>query len=329
MAITLTQLRSFVAIVETGSVTAAATELYVTQPSISAAVSALSKELGVELTKRAGRSVELSDAGEAFAPYAAHVIGLLEQGGRAASEAAGAVEREVRIAAVTTAAEHIVPPLVQAFSARRPELSLTLDVGNRKHVFQRVSRHEADLAIGGRPPAEGELVGEPVLESPIMLITAPDDPLARRRAVPVYELGERPWLLREPGSGTRTMTEEFLTRHELRPQMLTMGSNGAIKQAVRAGLGVSLQSHAATALELEHGLLGAVSLREPLPRRQWFALWPSTGPLREPVKDFLEFVTSGAAKRLVERSWFADGAGRGRPGSRSRSSRKTARAKAR
>ncbi|MGH2984775.1 MAG: LysR family transcriptional regulator [Solirubrobacterales bacterium] len=328
MAITLTQLRSFVAIVETGSVTGAATELYVTQPSVSAAVSALSRELGVELTERAGRSVELSDAGKAFAPYAAHVIGLLDQGGRAAREAAGAVERELRIAAVTTAAEHIVPPLVQEFSARRPELRVTLDVGNRERVFRQVASHEADVAIGGRPPADGELSGKAFLENPIMLITAPDDPLARRRAVPVHELGERPWLLREQGSGTRTMTEEFLARHELRPQMLTMGSNGAIKQAVRAGLGVSLQSRAATALELEHGILAAVSVREPLPRRQWFALWPSKGLLREPVQDFLDFVTSKAAKRLVEQFWFTDGAGRERSRGGRRASKPAGRTKA-
>jgi LysR family transcriptional regulator, low CO2-responsive transcriptional regulator len=306
MAITMTQLRSFLAVAETGSVTAAADDLYVTQPSVSAAVSALSKELGVELMERLGRSVELSAAGKAFAPFAANVLGLLDQGGRAAREAAGAAARELRIAAVTTAAEHIVPQLVQEFSARRPELTLTLDVGNRERVFREVANHGADVAIGGRPPATGQLSGEPFLDNPIQLITAPDDPLARRRSVPVEELGGRPWLLREPGSGTRAMTEEFLAGHELDPQMLTIGSNGAIKQAARAGLGVSLQSRAATALELKHGLLATISLREPLPERQWFALWPSTGPLREPAREFLDFVTSTAAKRLVERSWISD-----------------------
>ena len=308
MAITMTQLRSFLAVVETGSVTAAAEELYVTQPSVSAAVSALSKEVGADLTVRLGRSVEPSAAGKAFAPYAAHVIGLLDQGGLAAREAAGVAERELRIAAVTTAAEHIVPQLVQEFSARHPELALTLDVGNRQRVFREVAGHRVDAAVGGRPPADGQLSGEPFLDNPILLITAPGDPLARRRSVPVEELGTRPWLLREPGSGTRAMTEEFLARHELQPRMLTMGSNGAIKQAARSGLGVSLQSRAATALELKNGLLGTISLREPLPNRQWFVLWPSTGPLREPVRQFLEFVTSPAAKRLVERSWVGEAA---------------------
>jgi DNA-binding transcriptional LysR family regulator len=305
MAITVTQLRSFIAVVETGSVTAAADDLHVTQPSVSAAVSALSRELGVELTYRVGRSVELRPAGEAFAPYATHVIGLLQQGGRAAREAAAAAERELRIAAVTTAAEHVVPPLVQDFAAKHPDLTLVLDVGNREQVFRKVTSHQADVAIGGRPPADGQLTGRAFLENPIMLIAAPDDPLVGRRAVPVTELEERPWLLREPGSGTRTMVEEFLALHELQPQLLTMGSNGAIKQAVRMGLGVSLQSRAATALELEHGMLGAISVREPLPRRQWFALWPATGPLTKQAEEFIEFIMSRPAKERVERFWLS------------------------
>src|ERR671915_1894465 len=172
IAITLTQLRSFLAVAKTGSVTAAADELLVTQPSVSAAVSALSKELGVELTERLGRSVELSAAGKAFAPFAAHVIGLLDQGRRAAREAAGAAARELRIAAVTTAAEHIVPPLVQGFSARRPEVTLTLDVGNRERVFREVASHRADVAIGGGGPPGGGGLARGALPPPPLLCTA-------------------------------------------------------------------------------------------------------------------------------------------------------------
>lgn len=309
MAITLTQLRSFVAVVETGSVTAAADQLHVTQPSVSAAVSALSNELGVELTQRAGRNVELKQAGKAFAPYAAHVIGLLEQGGRASREAAGAAERELRIAAVTTAAEHIVPPLVKEFATLRPDLTLTVEVGNREAVFRKVASHEADVAIGGRPPADGQLIGKPFMKNPILLITAPDDPLAQRGSVRVSKAGQRPWLLREPGSGTRMMTEEFLARNELRPQMLTMGSNGAIKQAARAGMGLALQSQAATALELEHGMIGVISLNEPLPEREWFALWSSTGPLLAPAEEFLDFAMSKEAKERIEQFWVSGDAG--------------------
>jgi DNA-binding transcriptional LysR family regulator len=299
MAITLTQLHSFLAVFRTGSVTAAADELIVTQPSVSAAVTALSRELGVGLTERVGRTIRPSPAGEAFAPYAADVIGLLEQGRRAAREAAEAADKELRIGAVTTAAEHIVPPLIEAFSASRPEIALSVDVGNRERVFERVRSHRTDVAIGGRPPSEG-VVGEPFLDNAIVIIAAADDPLAGNGPVPIEELGGRPWLLREEGSGTRLMTEEFLAAHELRPTILTLGSNGAIKQAARAGLGVSLQSRLATELELDLGLLATIEVGVPLPRRQWYLLRPAHGPVRPPVEAFVEFVRR-EGRQAVER----------------------------
>ena len=300
MAVTVTQLRSFLAVVRTGSVTAAAEELVVSQPSVSAAVSALARELGVDLTERVGRSVRPSPAGKVFASYAADVIGLLDQGARAARETADSAATELRIGAVTTAGEHIAPQLMQAFAARHPEVTLSVDVGNRERVFERLRTHRSDIAIGGRPPEDG-IVGQPFLENPIVVVTAPDDPLANGRRVRVEELGSRPWLLREEGSGTRSMTEEFLAAHDLHPPIRTLGSNGAIKQAARAGLGVSLQSRLATHLEVELGLLATIHVDVALPRRQWYVIRPAHGPMRPAVEQFLGFVHSGEAKLAVER----------------------------
>ena len=299
MAITLTQLRSFLAVLRTGSVTAAAEELVVTQPSVSAAVSALSREVGVELTQRVGRSIQPSPAGEAFAPFAADVIGLLDQGGRAAREAADITSSELRLAAVTTAGEHIVPPLIEAFSTLHPQITLNLDVGNRARVFERVRLHRSDVAIGGRPPGEG-VVGERFLDNPLVVITKPGDPLARRRSVPIEDLAERPWLLREEGSGTRTMTEEILAANGLDPPVLTLGSNGAIKQGARAGLGVSIQSRLTTQLELDSGLLTTIDVSPPLPPRHWYLLRPEHGPVRRPVEEFLAFVRSAEGRKAID-----------------------------
>jgi LysR family transcriptional regulator, low CO2-responsive transcriptional regulator len=304
MAVTLTQLRSFLAVVRTGSVTAAAEELVVSQPSVSAAVSALTHELGVELTERVGRNIRPSAAGKAFAPYASDVIGLLDQGARAAREAADITAAELRIGAVNTAGEHIAPQLMQAFAALHPEVALSVDVGNRERVFERLRTHRSDVAIGGRPTDEG-IVGEPFLDNPIVVITAPDDPLAKERRAPVEQLGSRPWLLREEGSGTRSMTEEFLAAHDLRPPIRTLGSNGAIKQAARAGLGVSLQSRLATRLEVELGLLGTIQLDVPLPRRHWYMIRPAHGPVRPAVEEFLRFARTDEAKAAVERGQSA------------------------
>lgn len=290
MAITLTQLRSFLAVVHEGSTAAAAERLFVTQPSISAAVSALSEELGVKLTERVGRGVRPSPAGVAFTPFASDVIGLLEQGRRAAAEAAGQANRELRIAAVTTAAEYLVPTLMQAFGTLYPEIVLALDVGNRDRVLHALLQHEADIAIGGRPPSGNRLTGATFMPNEIALIARSDHPLTAGREVDLDELGACTWLLREEGSGTRAMTEHYLEAHGLRPRVLTMGSNGAIKHAARAGLGIALQSRLAIELELEAGVLRTINPAAPLPHRDWYVLCSAVGPRRPHVEAFIAFV---------------------------------------
>ncbi len=272
--------------------TAAADELVVTQPSVSSAVAALGRELGCELFERSGRGIRLTDAGAAFRPYAADIVGLLEEGRQAAREAANLAARRLRIAAVTTAAESFVPPLMRAFSAHHPDIELTLDVGNRDYVFERVLSHLADVAISGRPPADERLVAEPLLENQIACITSPDDPAAAAGPLDGAELAHRVWLLREAGSGTRALGEQFLDDRGLSPRTLTLGSNGAIKQAVRAGLGVSLLSRAAVEPELESGWLGELTLADGPAPRPWFVLHSRVGPLRGPATAFAEFVRS-------------------------------------
>ena len=299
MAVTLTQLISFLTVVRRGSVKAAAEELVVTQPSVSAAVSALERELGVALTERTGRTLRPTPAGAAFVPYAADVLGLLEQGARTAREAAEQDSRTLRISAVTTAGEYLVPQLIQAFRERHPELQISLDVGNREVVFQGVLDHVVDVAVTGRIPDDKRLTGHDFADNQFVLVTAPGDPLARRRWVAVEELAGRPWLLREAGSGTRTLVEDFLASRGISPRLLTLGSNGAIKQAVRAGLGVALQSQAAVELELEMGLLETISPRGGLPERRWHVVRSAVGPVREEVEAFMAFCRSPAAKHAL------------------------------
>ncbi|HLY51067.1 MAG TPA: LysR family transcriptional regulator [Solirubrobacteraceae bacterium] len=300
MAVTLTQLTAFLAVVRRGSVTAAAEELVVTQPSVSAAISALERELGVQLTERVGRTVTPTAAGRAYIDYAAEVLGLLERGRRAAQEAAAPETQTLRVSAVTTAGEHMAPLLLQAFRARHPELDVSLDVGNRDTVFARLVNHEVDVAITGRVPVGLRVHGESFASNEIVLITSASDPLARRRWVAPEELARRPWLVREPGSGTRAMCEEYLASQEIEPPLLTLGSNGAIRQAARVGLGVAMISKIAVKLELDHGLIRLIRVRGGLPQRSWYVVRSDVGPVTEPVQQFLRFAHSAAARRALE-----------------------------
>ena len=295
MAITVTQLTYFLAVTRGGSVTAAADELVVTQPSVSSAIASLGRELGCELFERAGRGIRLTQAGHAFAPYAADVIGLLHDGRQAAREAAALASRRLQIAAVTTAAESFVPPLMRMFSEQHPDVELTLDVGNRQDILDRVCAHTVDVAISGKPPADERLLAEPLTDNEIVCITAPEDPAVASGPIAASDLADRVWLLRETGSGTRALNEQFLQARGLSPGTLTLGSNGAIKQGARVGLGVSLLSRAAVETELAAGRLGEIELTDGPATRPWFVLRSSVGPPRPTVDLFVDFARSAAA----------------------------------
>lgn len=302
MAVTVTQLVAFLTVLRRGSVTAAAEELVVTQPSVSAAIGALERELGVKLMERSGRGLRPTQAGKLYARYAADVLGLLDQGARAARESHGDGARTLRIGAVTTAGEHLVAPLLRTFREGRGELEITLHVGNREDVFRRLLARELDVALTGRLPDDAALHGRPFAPNEFVLIAAPSDPLARSGTVAVEELAGRPWLMREPGSGTRTLVEEYLVANELKPPILTLGSNGAIKQAVALGLGLALQPRCAVQLELELGMLATIRPRGGLPQRAWYVVRSAVGPVREEVAAFMEFAESRAAQHALARA---------------------------
>lgn len=290
MPITLHQLTSFLTVAREQSISVAAQRLFVTQPSISAAISSLSREVGAELTERSGRGIVLTPAGHAFRVYVEDVLALIEQGTRAAREAAEQSRRTLRIIAVATAAEYVVPSLLRSFAAEHPEIDVSLEVANRAGVFDRVLSTGADIAVAGRPPRDDRVIGEAFLPNELVVIAAADDALASARSVAPERLGERTWLVREEGSGTRQLVTEFLGGHGLDPQIRTLGSNGSIKQAVQLGLGISLQSRVAVEEELASGKLGRVSVRGGVPERQWYVLRSAIVEPREPVRQFLDFL---------------------------------------
>jgi LysR family transcriptional regulator, low CO2-responsive transcriptional regulator len=297
---TVTQLNAFLAVIRGGSVTAAAEQLVVTQPSVSSAIAALQKELGCELFERLGRGIRPTPAAITFAAYAEDIVGLLDAGRRAALEAAMVASRRLQIAAVTTAAESFVPIMMRAFSDLHPEIELTLVVGNHEDIIKRVLTHRDDVAISGRPPSNERLHAEPFLDNEIVCVTASDDPASSGAPADSATLRGRAWLLREQGSGTRTLNERFLSERDLTPKTLTLGSNGAIKQAARAGLGVSLLSRAAVAAELDAGVMGQIQLTDGPLKRQWFVLRSTIGPVNPTVDLFMQFACDAAPALLTE-----------------------------
>ncbi len=290
MAITLTQIRAFLAVRSAGSVHVAADQLLISQPSVSAAISALAQELGTPLVERHGRGVRLTAAGEAFAPYAAQVLGLLEQGRFAAVEAAHPESSKIRLITVNTAGEYLVPPLIQAYRQLHPGVSILLEVANRATVLERLQSRRADIGIGGRPPGRS-LSGYPFLSNELIVVG---------REIPA-DLGRASWLLREEGSGTRLATERLLADLELAaPELQTLGSNGAIKHGLAVGLGITLISRFAVTRELRDGQLVEIGVPGTPLTRPWHVLFPQSGPQRQAVRAFGEFLRSDRAHQLIE-----------------------------
>ena len=307
---TLNQLRTFLAVAEAGSVRAAAQDLVVTQAAVSASLAALQKSLGVALLEPDGRGLRLTAAGRAYAGYVRRVLGLLDEAGRAAASAADPERGELRIAAVTTAAEQILPGLLSGFRTRYPGLGVRLEAGNRDRVRGLLDRHQVDLVLGGRPEPGWDV--EVLAERPhqLVVVAAPGLAASAQEAAPASGrpgeaapgsgrtgteapasgrpgadgsrllpwLARQAWLLREPGSGTRAATDALLTELDIAPLTLMVGSNGAIRESASVGLGVTLISRDAVAAELADGRLAALPVPGTPLHRDWY-LVAHPGPL--------------------------------------------------
>ncbi len=275
---TLSQLRTFLAVADDGSVRAAAVRLRVSQPSVSGSIAALSEEVGVALTERDGRGVRLSAGGRAFLPHAREALGLLEQGARLAQSAASEGYATVRIAAVYTAAEHLLPPLLRAFREEHPGIPIELEIGNREHVLDLLGARAADIGIGGRTPDGGQFDGLRIAVNEHAVVAAPDHPLAGRERVPIAELAGETWLVREEASGTRRLVDEYLAAARISPPLTTIGSNSAVAASAMVGLGIGVVPAVAVQHQLVAGTLARLAVDPEPPSRDWFALLPTRRP---------------------------------------------------
>lgn len=293
---TFNQLGVFVAVVTTGSVQAAARGLFVSPPAVSAALASLQAELGVSLVLRSGRGLKVTPAGEVFVTYAREILRLVEDARGAALETLAPERGRVRLAAVTTAGEHVLPRFLASFRSGYPEAEVSLEVGNRDRVWELLRDREVDLAIGGRPPGGGRLVTCATRPNVLVLVGAGDG-TTKVRTVAVKELAGQVFLLREPGSGTRSTAEELMDELQIAPRTLTLGSNGAVRESAQVGLGITLISRDAVARELEDGTL--VEWRCPtLPRqRAWHLVARSGEELPPTAQLFVEHLTAPADDR--------------------------------
>jgi LysR family transcriptional regulator, low CO2-responsive transcriptional regulator len=256
---TQARLRAFVAVADTGSVRAAAERLYVTESAISAAISALAGDIGVGLYQRDGRGIRLTAAGKIYAGYARTILGLHEEAAEAARDQVGPDEGLVRIAAVTTAGEQLLPGLLASFRTAHPRVRLRLEVAPRDRVWPMLAHHEADLVVAGRPPDGLRARTRATYPNTLVVVGEPGADRAT-------------WLLREEGSGTRATCLALLAALEIQPVTLTLGSHGAVVAGAVAGLGVTMVSREAVAAALDAGQLVELPVDGTPLERPWHAV---------------------------------------------------------
>lgn len=267
---TLEQLRIFVAVAEREHVTRAAAALNLTQSAVSAAVSGLEAENGLALFNRVGRRIELTEAGRLFLREAKAVLQQAEGARRVLQELAGLTRGTLRLRASQTIASYWLPPLLVRFQRLHPAIALSVGIGNSRQVAQSVAAGEVELGF-----VEGEVEGAGLLQrrvadDDLLLVVGAAHPLARSRSVTPADLLGYDWILREPGSGTRSEFEAALGKLGLDAAalrvVLELPSNEAVRTAVEAGGGAAALSVAVAAAGLEQGRLARLPLALPLPR---------------------------------------------------------------
>lgn len=292
----LHRLRVFWTVARHLSYTRAAEQLAVAQPALSHQVRALETDLGVMLFRRRGRGIELTDAGRTLVEVSADVFSRLEQGERELGELEIGARGRVEIAADTTSGIYVVPSALGAFHRAHPKVAVKLRVENRGGVVRRLVERSCDLAVMATPPPEPEVELEPFLLDRLVVIAPPEHPLVPTAGIPLATLADERFLLREPGSGTRAATERMFARSRVRLDVaMELGSSGAIKQAVAAGLGIAVISRWAIDLELQLGRLVILDVAGfPLERR-WSLVSLAARRLSPAARLCREFLAAHAA----------------------------------
>jgi DNA-binding transcriptional LysR family regulator len=290
LAVTIKQLRLLRAAALRGSFAGAAEECHLTPSAVTMQMHQLEAVVGLPLVERNGRRFKLTAAGREMLAAAERIESVLADCTAGLAALKTLESGRVTVGVVSTA-KYFAPQMLAAFTRGHPGIDIELVIGNREDTIAAFRSGRFDVAIMGRPP-EGIHVESAVIgEHPQVIIAPPDNPLAMQRSISPRVLAKQTVLMREVGSGTRQVAEQFLSQHRIKPRIgMEIGSNETIKQAVMAGLGIAFISAHTIAAELGDGrlvILDVVGLPE---IRQWFVVRPAAKrmmPAARCLRDFL------------------------------------------
>lgn len=292
----LPHLGTFVRAAELGGFTAAAADLGVTQAAVSQRVAALEKVLRIPLFDRRAGGIRLTEGGERLYGFARRILALHEEARVGLGAAPRPVAGDLPLSTSSVPGECLLPALLAAFREAYPRVQVRATVGDSRSAIADVERGAAVLGLVGRKDEGGGLEYRPIGTDCLVLVVPPAHPWARRGAISLRRLGREPLILREPGSGTRSVLEQGLALAGTSIAALTvtleLGSNAAIIDGVRRGLGVAFLSRAAVQRELDSGGLRGVEVRGLDLGRQLYLVFDRRRPLTPAARAFRQFLES-------------------------------------
>ncbi len=288
------QLEIFVKVAELGSFSRAAEALFLTQPTVSEHIRGLEEELGVRLLDRLARGAAPTKAGQLLLGYARRILELHREARQAVDQFQGRMSGELVIAASTIPGEYVLPAFIGRFKEKYPDISISLLIGDTQRVVEWVLEGRAELAVAGAQIDQRALEYRELMPDELVLVVAAAHPWHGKKTATLEEVRAEPLIVRERGSGSRYALERALAEVGLDLSDFRvvgeMGSTQAIKQGVKAGVGISLISKRAVAEECQHGTLHCVKVKDLRFSRAFYLVTSTTrsrSPLAEAFRAFL------------------------------------------
>ena len=258
----LAQLEAFLQVAHHRSFSRAAESLFLTQPSVTARIQALERELGERLFERTGRSVTLTDAGRAFMPHAQRALTAVQEGADAIEAVRHGDVGNIRIGASSTIATYVLPKIVKKFREARPRVHINLSTGNTEEVVEKLLSGDVHVAIT-RLTQHPEIESVHLYNDDLALVVTPQHPFAKKGRVTVIEAGREPFLFFERSSSYHSLIYSMFLRVGVVPEsVMELDSMETTKHMVEAGLGIAILPVMSVDREIEAGTLARVEIRD-------------------------------------------------------------------
>jgi DNA-binding transcriptional LysR family regulator len=297
----LPQLRLFEAAARLGSLTRAAEELHMAQPTASVQMKKLTETIGVPLFEQVGKRLYLTDAGRRLDDMCRDVFRAFTALEESLAGMRSLESATLRLAASTTAMG-FAPRLLGAFAALHPGVETSMQAHNRQALIHRLADNEDDLYLFADAPELEDVVAQELLPNPLVVIARDDHPLAREKNIPFERLALEPFLIREEGSGARRIAMRLFGARGLVPKVrMELGTNEAIKEAILAGLGVTIMSRYTFGLDPESSRYVCLDVEGFPLENHWYLAYPAGKQISPVMRAFLDFARS-EAKGLARES---------------------------